>query len=469
MPASPTNPWRVFALVLALTLAVFGALVAALTLTLRRGLRDGVLRREAASIHAVAQLQIAVTGMPLTAAGADDPLPDLFAAVVESSRLQGVLAVQLFDPKGQLRDALPPVAERNVTTWWPPRLDDPAVRFEPRGALENVFGVATSADVTRAPLLEVIVPLRAPDRTARVRPVLGTARYWIDGAPVARELAGLDRALLGQAAAAFAGGGAMVTLVLSWAFARLLRANRALAARSADLARANQELTFAAKTGAIGAISAHLIHGLKNPLSGLEGFVAENAAAPSATTDGEAWRLAVDTTRRLRELVNEVVGVLRDDADSAPSFEIPAAEIADAAIYRTTATASAAGVTVTRGGAGSALLAARTGNLARLVLANLLTNAIEASPRGSQVEVEIIPGEAGVEFLVRDFGSGIPVAIRDRLFQPLRSAKPGGGGIGLAISRQIAQHAGGELDLADSGEHGTAFRLRVPATVVRVR
>ena len=48
--------------------------------------------------------------------------------------------------------------------------------------------------------------------------------------------------------------------------------------RRADLARANEELVFAAKTGAVGAISAHLIHGLKNPLSGLEGYVSDRAA-----------------------------------------------------------------------------------------------------------------------------------------------------------------------------------------------
>jgi signal transduction histidine kinase len=105
---------------------------------------------------------------------------------------------------------------------------------------------------------------------------------------------------------------------------------------------------------------------------------------------------------------------------------------------------------------------ARTANLAGLVLANLVGNAIEASPPGASVTLTARELPGAIEFLVRDCGPGISGDRRAQLFQPVRSSKIGGGGIGLAISRQIARHAGGELDLAQSDNHGSVFRLRVP-------
>ena len=142
------------------------------------------------------------------------------------------------------------------------------------------------------PLLDIVVPLASSVFPAANSAV---ARYWVDGANVAREFTRLDRGLALQAGIAFAGGAALLAFVLAWAFSRLAEANRQLVEQSLDLARANQELDFAAKTGALGAITAHLIHGLKNPLAGIEGFVAETATISSDAMRGDACRTAIET------------------------------------------------------------------------------------------------------------------------------------------------------------------------------
>ena len=56
----------------------------------------------------------------------------------------------------------------------------------------------------------------------------------------------MDRGLALQAGLAFVAGAALVAFILSWAFARLAEANRRLVEQSVDLARANEELDFAA-------------------------------------------------------------------------------------------------------------------------------------------------------------------------------------------------------------------------------
>lgn len=459
MPAMTSKPQRLLARVSVVTIAIFGALVAALTWRLRHELRDEVLRREAEAVHAVALMQLRLAeerGGPLEGAIG---LEQAFQAVLESSKLRGVVAVHVFAPGGELYAALPvwPAERRWSGATAVPQA--PRATFRAEASLEGALGLAVEpgAEPTRAPLLEIVVPLRVESAA------LGVARYWTDGAPVGQEFARIDRRLAWQAGVAFLGGAVLIALVIAAAARRLAAANRLLEEQRADLARANEELDFAAKTGALGAISAHLIHGLKNPLAGIEGFVAETATGAPDALRGEACRTAVETTRRLRALVNEVTSVLRDEAAGEGDYPVPVGEVLHAVAQRAAAAAERAGIAVRTNVSGDPQLSGRRANLVGLVLTNLVSNAIEAAPAGSAVFMESRPLDGRVEFVVRDAGPGLPREVRQALFRPVRSTKVGGGGVGLAISHRLARHAGGELELICSDDSGTIFRLAVPA------
>ncbi len=462
MVSTQLSPGRVAAVVTLLTVAIFGGLVGGITWQLRQSLREEVLRREAEALHSVTLMQLGSGGESGQPFADEDQTDAAFTAALESSRLRGVLAVQLFDSAGVLRAALPRV-DRTATDdrWWPARLSIAAAQFSPTASLESVLRLPTptGGETSRVPLVDVVVPLNWTGGDAAE--YLGVARYWMDGGPVAAEFARMDRRLAGQAGIAFAGGAGLVALVLIWAFARLNDANRRLVNQSADLARANEELDFAAKTGALGAISAHLIHGLKNPLAGIEGFVHEAATGSADATRGEACRAAMETTRRLRGLVSEVTTVLRDEEVGAPDYPVPAAEVVEAARIRARPAADTAGIILEATAEPTAELRARASNLAGLILSNLLANATEAAPTGSTVTLAARRCPEGVEFLVRDAGPGLPPDVRRDLFRPVRSTKRGGGGVGLAISHRLAKHAGGDLTLVASGLDGTTFRLVV--------
>jgi len=99
------------------------------------------------------------------------------------------------------------------------------------------------------------------------------------------------------------------------------------------------------------------------------------------------------------------------------------------------------------------------------VLLNLVRNAIEAMQerhgRPPRLTLRTDFDDAWVTISVVDTGPGITVENRRRLFDPYFTTKPSGIGLGLSISRSIAEDHGGEL-AADSSPEGTTFRVKLP-------
>ncbi|WP_421934255.1 sensor histidine kinase [Phenylobacterium sp.] len=110
------------------------------------------------------------------------------------------------------------------------------------------------------------------------------------------------------------------------------------------------------------------------------------------------------------------------------------------------------------------------------IVVNLLRNAREAveQQEGRRepgvVTVAIAQAEGATLIRFTDNGPGVSARAREKIFQPFAgSSRPGGAGLGLAIARELAQGHGGDLVLAETGEAGSVFELRLPGTPPRLK
>jgi two-component system CitB family sensor kinase len=108
------------------------------------------------------------------------------------------------------------------------------------------------------------------------------------------------------------------------------------------------------------------------------------------------------------------------------------------------------------------------------ILGNLIDNALDAAAAGERhpplVRVFIADELGALLVRVRDTGSGVPPADRERVFQPGYSTKDGAGrGVGLSLIRQLVERRGGWVEVDDAKDgHGAVFTAWVPDAVKSV-
>jgi signal transduction histidine kinase len=101
----------------------------------------------------------------------------------------------------------------------------------------------------------------------------------------------------------------------------------------------------------------------------------------------------------------------------------------------------------------------------RVILKNLVDNALKFTPRGGRVQVELVPENAGASVRVHDTGPGIPEEARLRIWRLFERGdtslrrEQAGLGLGLALAQRLALELGVQLELLQSSPEGSVFSL----------
>ena len=224
----------------------------------------------------------------------------------------------------------------------------------------------------------------------------------------------------------------------------------------AEIAELGQ--AFNDMVGRVGAAEIRLVERERvQALGEIAGAVAHELMSPIMAILGETRADSLDPARiraeanHARRVIQGLLGYARPG--EAEPTDVRLDEAASAAADRAVPFGDARGVAVRWLGGGPCTLQAAP-TAVRQVLDNLIRNAVEASAEADEVEVEVI-GDA-VE--VRDRGSGLPLKVRERLYEPFVTGRTEGTGLGLAVSQRIARALGGRILHLDRTGGGTVAR-----------
>jgi signal transduction histidine kinase len=214
----------------------------------------------------------------------------------------------------------------------------------------------------------------------------------------------------------------------------------------------------------IGRLSSSIVHDLRNPLASIYGGA--EMMMDGNLSEAQLHRLAGNiyrSSRLINDLLQELLDVSRGRMHAPETCRL--SEIVGAAVDVEASAAEKQGVRVQAAIDQSIELPLERARMERVFL-NLITNAIEAMPDGGMVDIRAERNGTGVIVNVDDTGPGIPVSVRQRLFEPFVTSRKNGLGLGLALSRQTVLEHGGDLWVEDgsSGANGGGahFRLRLP-------
>lgn len=234
-----------------------------------------------------------------------------------------------------------------------------------------------------------------------------------------------------------------------------------------DAVRTKEALIRSERLAAIGRMSAHVTHEIRNPLSSiglnaemLEGITSEAAAGQDADDAKALCGAIVREVDRLTAITEEYLRFAR-----LPQPELSRVDVGDmlsaieAFVRRDCA---AAGVEVKVDLPETPLAAQLDGDQIRQSLLNLVRNAKESMPEGGVLTLGARADEARLTLWVADGGVGIPAADLERIFDPFYSTKLTGTGLGLALTQQIVSEHGGALEVDSEVGRGTEFRIVLP-------
>jgi len=101
-------------------------------------------------------------------------------------------------------------------------------------------------------------------------------------------------------------------------------------------------------------------------------------------------------------------------------------------------------------------------NLLQQALMNLLLNAIEASGDHGMVRVAIQPSDGHTEIVVEDSGPGLNAEQQERIFEAFYTTKPGGTGLGLAVTKTLLEKMGAGVECSSGTSSGARFSVVLP-------
>ncbi|HEV2348524.1 MAG TPA: ATP-binding protein [Terriglobia bacterium] len=231
---------------------------------------------------------------------------------------------------------------------------------------------------------------------------------------------------------------------------------------SSSRAQLEDQLDVAAKLAAIGRLTSGVAHEVKNPLNAM--ILALEILKTKLGGENDLLKPQLDI---LTEEIRRLDRVVKTFLDFTRPVELRPTSINLASLV--TEVFSLAEPQARRNNVRLALspngklpLVRVDRDLMKQALLNLVLNGCQAMPNGGELRVTPQVSAQHVTLEIADRGTGIPAEVRDKIFSLYFTTKPGGTGVGLAMTSRIIQLHNGSIDFSSEINRGTTFRIMLP-------
>lgn len=243
--------------------------------------------------------------------------------------------------------------------------------------------------------------------------------------------------------------GIVVVAVLAGYLAERLRRT------GGELAAANERAQAAERLAVLGRIAAGLAHEIRNPLGSISGSIDLLREAPGLSDeDRRLCDIVQREAGRLNQLVSDMMDLARPRKPEPEAVDLSALARDVVELASRSERSGAGDVAVTYRGPAGSVWALCDGGQIRQVVWNLVRNAVQASPAGSEVVLSVEEDPKHVRLAVSDHGPGIEPDSREKIFDAFFTTRSQGAGIGLAVVRRI---------IDDHAPFGAAIHVRAAA------
>ncbi len=235
--------------------------------------------------------------------------------------------------------------------------------------------------------------------------------------------------------------------------------------KRAQLQQRERDIARAEQMAVVAQLATGVAHELRNPLTSIKLLVQNNQEELiSRGVPDDDLNIIEQEIRRMERSLQAFLEFARPEKSIRRRFDV--AELVDQVFLLVEGRAFQQSVVcVKTGDIGKIFSVNADRDKIQQLLLNLVLNALDAMPKGGTLEIRLSYLVAGeLDLKVIDSGSGIDAAVLPRLFEPFVTTKETGVGIGLVISKRIAEGNGGSLSAANISEGGACFTVCLPVS-----
>jgi len=230
-----------------------------------------------------------------------------------------------------------------------------------------------------------------------------------------------------------------------------------------DLGQLEAELTHSERLASIGRLAAGVAHEVGNPVTGIASLAQNLRDEKDPEVVRESVEDIIGLTKRIANILKTLQSFSRGGLHLAQHETFPLCEVVGESLHLVELTQKHRQIQFVSNCPGELEMAGSRQQLSQ-VLVNLLNNAVDASPDGETVTLQVSKHHREVEICIDDYGSGIPEEMHETVFEPFFTTKPTGQGtgLGLSLAHRIVEELGGRLDIETPQHQGTRMRITLP-------